>query len=335
MKAYKTVTIHSPANIAFIKYWGQRDPELVLPFNDSFSMNMSACTTELVIEFFTDSSIQQMEIKEFQKDQYRPSTEKELQKVQTFYPVAKKFLNAESNFGFSIRSSNSFPLKAGIASSASFFSALAYAFMIGFEKQLPEDQLSVLARLTGSGSAARSIPDGFVWWNARTSSETSYAYSLGKPEDWDIVDIVLVLNTQEKKVSSQAGHRDAPSSPYFQSRQEQLITVTAAMKKAFESRDFTQFGTLLEQEAIHFHSILMTQTPPLFYWSGKTLDVFRDVVDLRAAGVECYATTDAGENVHIIAKESMVDQIVSFFNKKAEIETIIINKPAPGTRQIS
>ena len=33
------------ANIAFVKYWGNVDASLRLPFNDSVSMNLSAATT--------------------------------------------------------------------------------------------------------------------------------------------------------------------------------------------------------------------------------------------------------------------------------------------------
>ena len=39
------VTAVASANIAFIKYWGNLDPALRLPFHDSLSMNLSAATT--------------------------------------------------------------------------------------------------------------------------------------------------------------------------------------------------------------------------------------------------------------------------------------------------
>lgn len=335
MKSYQTLSVESPANIAFIKYWGQRDSQLVLPYNDSFSMNLSACKTIIDIDFYEDTAIKEMEIQEFGSQTYRKSSALELEKVTSFYPLAKKILHAQGDFGYRIRSRNTFPLKAGIASSASFFSALAYAFMRGFDQQIPEKDLSILARRTGSGSAARSVPDGFVWWQAGDTSETSFAYSIADHDAWDIVDIVLVVSTSEKKVSSQKGHQDATTSPYFLNRQSMLPDISQAIRTSFEERNFTRFGELLEQESMQFHSILMTQIPPLFYWSGRTLEIFRAIVELRKKGIECYATTDAGENVHLIAKAADADSLVSYFQTNHSIEHCIVNHSARGTRERS
>ena len=38
-------------NIAFIKYWGNRDDTLRLPMNSSFSMNLDALSTTTSVEF--------------------------------------------------------------------------------------------------------------------------------------------------------------------------------------------------------------------------------------------------------------------------------------------
>lgn len=70
-----------------------------------------------------------------------------------------------------------------------------------------------MARLSGSGSASRSIPDGFVIWNKGSIddeqgiSASSYAESIEPPNYWDIVDIVVLVSSKEKLVSSQEGHK--------------------------------------------------------------------------------------------------------------------------------
>ncbi len=67
-----------------------------------------------------------------------------------------------------------FPTRAGIASSASAFAALAVASSRAIGLELSERELSRLAR-RGSGSACRSIPGGFVEWITGNCDDDSYA----------------------------------------------------------------------------------------------------------------------------------------------------------------
>ena len=46
-----TVTATAHPNIAFIKYWGNRDNELNLPASGSLSMNLGALTTRTTVRF--------------------------------------------------------------------------------------------------------------------------------------------------------------------------------------------------------------------------------------------------------------------------------------------
>lgn len=327
-------SVKSPANIAFVKYWGQRDTALVLPFNDSFSMNLSNCFTEIHCTITDNPGDQHLEIKEYEASGYHPASERELAVVKRFYDTAKTFLGCSSDFGFRLRSSNTFPKKAGIASSASFFSALTVAFTKAFDVQLDSKQLSVLARLSGSGSACRSIPDGFVWWHKGDTSDSSYAVSVAPPDYWDLHDIVVIVNTGEKKTNSQDGHPGAVTSPYYASRQQTLPVLMEEMKTAFEARDFTKFGTLVEQEAINFHSIMMTQIPPLFYWSDKTVRIFKQIQALRQGGVEAYVTIDAGENLHVIVEGKTLVAVERLLQNNPDVHSVIYNSPAVGARII-
>src|SRR3990167_2783663 len=46
----KKVTVQSPANIAFIKYWGQTAKNIYIPRNNIISMTLSGCQTITTIE---------------------------------------------------------------------------------------------------------------------------------------------------------------------------------------------------------------------------------------------------------------------------------------------
>lgn len=325
------ITVVSPANIAFIKYWGQRESNLVLPCNDSFSMNLSACTTTLEMERVEDPIIQEMQIKLFEKEHYEPATEAQLGKVTAFYKTAKIFLHETKDFGFRIKSSNSFPMKAGIASSASFFSALALAFSKAFNRDLPEKELSILARLSGSGSACRSVPDGFVWWHKGENSPDSFAESIAASDYWDIADLVLVVSTEEKKTGSQEGHGGAQTSEFFNDRMDYLELTLPQIKDAFQKKDFTKFGTIVEEESYNFVNILNTQKPPLNYWTDGTLQCIKEIHNLRKKGTECYFTVDAGANLHLICQKKDMGKLESHLQAIPTVQYVISNLPTQGT----
>lgn len=335
MKQNQEILVKSPANIAFIKYWGQRDERIILPYNDSFSMNLSNCFTMIRLEKKKDKNIQELYIKEYKGTNYIKTEGIALQKVQAFYQRVKKFLHVTEDFGFAIYSENSFPQKAGIASSASFFSGLALAFVTGFEKKLSQKQLSILARLSGSGSACRSIPDGFCWWKKGISSETSFAASIGSSTYWDLVDLVLLVTFEEKKISSIEGHKNVTTSSYFRKRLADVKKRLPLMKKVFIQKDFATFGKLLENEAISMHTVMMTQSPPLYFWSGATIEVMKKTMLLREKGIPAYFTIDAGENVHIICQKKDEQKICAYFRNQPEVKEIISSYPTIGTRIIT
>ena len=81
---------------------------------------------------------------------------------------------AEFGFsGFEVATENNIPTAAGLASSASGFAALVMALDDLGGWGLDKKKLSMLARL-GSGSASRSVYNGFVQWNAGGKDHVCY-----------------------------------------------------------------------------------------------------------------------------------------------------------------
>src|SRR3989339_299984 len=154
-------TAVAPTNIAFIKYWGKKDEELRLPANGSISMNLSDLTTTTTVEFsqqyVEDSVIINDGIDESQSTRV----------IKHLDLIRKK---ADLKLKAKVVSVNNFPDGTGLSSSASGFAALTLAATKATGLNLDEKELSILAR-QGSGSACRSISDGFVEWNKGTSSQ--------------------------------------------------------------------------------------------------------------------------------------------------------------------
>ncbi len=317
------VTVKSPANIAFIKFWGKKDPKLNLPFNNSISMNLSDCYTVTTVEF--DEKLTGDRITVDGKE----LTDSKRDRVVDILDLVRKM--AGRRIFAKVVSKNNFPSDAGIASSASAFSALALAASKAIGLDLSERELSILAR-RGSGSASRSINNGFSEWLAGTSDKTSYSVSIAKPSFWDLRDLVVVVSTGAKKASSTEGHGVATTSPFFATRQKIISKRIKNLKSALLARNFQKFGLLLEEEAIELHVMAMTSKPAIYYWNEGTMEVMSAVRTLREEGVLCYYTMDAGPNVHVICLGKDELKIKSKLRKLKSVIKIISNKPAEGAR---
>ncbi len=164
---------------------------------------------------------------------------------------------------------------------------------------MTERELSTLAR-RGSGSAARSIPSGFVEWHAADRHEDSFAESIAPPDYWDIVDVVAVVSTAHKTTGSTEGHHSALSSDLQAARVAGAADRLATCKAALLARDFATFAEVVERDSNLMHAVMMTSRPPLFYWLPGSLAVMESVRRWRAEGLSVCYTLDAGPNVHCI-----------------------------------
>lgn len=318
-------TAIAPANIAFIKYWGKRSDKLRIPLNDSVSMNISGATTTTTVEFSPS----------FEKDNisFINDTIQENELVRITQHLDRIRKKARKKLYGRVVTKNSFPKGTGIASSASGFAALTVAATDALSLRLSEKELTILARL-GSGSACRSIPDGFVWWHAGRKSRESFAESLYPSTWWDIRDILCIVSTEHKKTGSTEGMNGVKTSPVWQSRIRLVPERIDAVKKAIQGRNIDALGSLIEEDAVSMHCVMMTQKPPLFYWNDTTLRVMNAVYALRANGIAAYGTIDAGPNVHILCKGEDEEKVCAQVNAVYGVQSVYSNTPAQGAHVI-
>ena len=199
----RSATASACSNIAFIKYWGNKDDALRLPLNASLSMNLAELQTETQVVWKDDLKSDTLILNGQPANDYALTrVQKHLDHIRARFSI-KMFADVESH--------NNFPMGAGIASSASAFAALTVAAVAAADEECSEQELSTLARL-GSGSASRSIPSGFVEWHDGDSHDASYAESFAPPTHWELVDLIAVISTDHKKTSSKEGHPTAATS---------------------------------------------------------------------------------------------------------------------------
>ena len=197
-------TVVAPANIAFIKYWGNRDQLLRLSSNGSISMNLGGLESHTQVTY--DPSLD-FDTLILNGQELRGTAQT---RVSAFLDIVRE-MSGITHFA-RVDSSNNFPTGTGIASSASGFAALSLVATTAAGLTLDQRQLSRLAR-RGSGSACRSIPGGFVEWYAGEDDESSYAQSIAPPEYWALNDCVAIVSREHKPVGSGEGHTLAGTSP--------------------------------------------------------------------------------------------------------------------------
>ena len=318
------VTAVAPSNIAFIKYWGKKDEVLRLPENGSISMNLSNLLTTTTVEFnpkLKEDSIEINGIKE------KNEGSRAIKHLDLIRKIAKINIKAK------VVTQNNFPTGTGLSSSASGFAALTLAGAKAAGLNLTEKELSILAR-QGSGSACRSIPDGFVEWLDGDTSDTSYGVSIYPESYWDIVDVVAVVSKDKKEVSTTEGQKSAGTSPFFSTRLTKINERIKLIKKHMKEKNFQKFGELIEAEALELHAIMLTSSPSLIYWLPGTLKVMHAVKRWRQEGLEVYFTMNTGQDIHLICQRKNVKKLVGKTNEVSDVQNTIINYPSKGARLV-
>lgn len=315
-------------NIALIKYWGKRNEELFLPMNSSLSLTLDAfyTDTEVVLDSDLTSDV-------FYLDNKKQSSE-ETEKITNFLNLFRKTAKIETRA--CVKSYNHVPTAAGLASSASAFSALAGAMNQATGLNLDLTTLSTYAR-QGSGSATRSIYGGFVEWFMGNDdlSESSHAIAVDDAS-WDIGMIVIAVNTGKKKLSSRVGMKQTiDTSPFYSSWVETATDDMKKIKKAIEEKDFITLGEITEANGMKMHATMLGAFPPISYWEPDSVKAIQKVKEIRDTGLPCYVTMDAGPNVKVLCKQSDMKKIETLLLEDFNREQIIPTQVGEGIKLLN
>lgn len=323
------VTAVAPSNLAVVKYWGARDLERAIPLHPSISMTLSRCRSRCTTAPRAGHGDEVLLAGE--------DGELGLPSDGFAEPVLRHVerLRRRAGGGPSLRvaTRNNFPTGAGLASSASGFAALTMACARVFGLEPSPQELSVWARSSGSGSAARSIPGGYVEWPESDGDLGGPARRIAPAEHWDLRDVVALVDPGPKEVSSREGHRRAESSPHYRRRLQLVPDRLLEVREAIRDRDLRRLGRVLETEAVELHLVAMSSRPPVFYWSPGTLRVMEAVRDLRTEeGVAAYYTIDAGPNVHVVCRPEDEPRVAERVGELDPVRDVLRDRVGAGPR---
>lgn len=293
------------SNIALCKYWGKRDIELNLPVTSSLSISMGhlGATSEISLtdnvkdEIFLNGNV--------------------MDHNTIFYQRLVEFLNlfrANKNIKFLIRTKTNIPVGAGLASSACGFAATIKALDALFAWNLSATQLSILARL-GSGSACRSLYDGFVLWQAGIALDGMDSYAVCLDDSWAELRVgILLVDSRPKSITSRdAMQATVETCPFYKSWPDVVEQAILHTKDAIKHKDFWLLGASAEANALAMHALMLSTTPPIIYSQAATLDYMQMVWRARAEGLAVFFTQDAGPNLKLLFLNKDEAKVKEFF----------------------
>lgn len=296
--------VRANVNFALIKYWGKKIDDLKVPYQSSLSVTIDKLYTETEVVF--DRNLNEDVIKINGK-----TTGKEIERTRDYLNVLRNYYNI-SEYCY-LESLNYVPTASGLASSASAFASIAKAFLQN--KDLSDVELSKAARL-GSGSASRSIYDGFAIWNHGDSHETSYATPLDiKWPEFRI--IVCLVDKNEKKYSSSLTMSKSVLNSNYKKWVKESKKDLALMLEALPKKEIDLVGKIAEANSNKMHDLI--EEDGIYYKNLKSLELIKTIENLRKQGISAYYTMDAGPNVKIITTEKYVESII----EKIDVQTII------------
>ena len=329
----RLVRVKAPSNIALVKYMGKQDSALNIQSNPSISLTLNSLCTMTELERVGDgafalhwsgaSSMDGVPLRPFglsEKD--RPKVERHFQRVLAHF-------DEPFQGSWKVRSGNSFPAGAGIASSASGFAALTFAIaaILGRE-DAPRGELSSLSR-QGSGSSCRSFEGPWVFWNDHLAERLPSRFEA-------LSDIVILIEDSEKVVGSSEAHQRVKSSPLWGGRVNRVMERIEQLKVILNSADWPSFSRLSWEEALDMHELFHTSEPSFSYWKPRTREVLKwlEGLGVRSGGVRAAVTLDAGPNIHLLVPQSdenaWVDRIRARFSEMA----LLVDREGSGARVV-
>jgi phosphomevalonate decarboxylase len=285
-----------------IKYHGLKDARLRLPFHDSISVCTAPLTTHTTIEFgemeTSSAMIGETEV-----------TGREFERVAEVVDAVLQLAGEELKF--KMMSENSFSSNIGLGASSSGFAALALASSTALGLELSHKDVSRIAR-RGAASAARSVTGAFSRLKKGVGDQDTYSYQI-ESEELQMGIIVAMVPAFKR---TEDAHREAPSSPFFDSRLAEMPRMIDEMELAIRQKEIGRICELAEKDTLLLHGITMTGSTEMLLWRPETMSVILKVRDMREREIPAFFSIDTGATVYVNTFPDRVKEV------KAEIEDL-------------
>ncbi len=323
----KTIEISAPSNIALIKYMGKTDVKSNIPTNPSMSYTVDYLKTHIEI---TENNVDDWQL----LDGYYPLalSEEGKEKFLRFFLLLKNELQIAGNF--LLKSANTFPADAGLASSASSFAALtkgawelcklqhgdrAQSILLKNSDLQVNEALARISRL-GSGSSCRSFFEGFCKWEKERVTSMNFPYK-------DLHHIVFLLEEGKKEVSSSDAHRRVPTSPNFLNRIQRAEDRQVRLEKSLLASDWDTSRKIVWDEFIDMHNLFETADPPFSFITDESKKLLAALLlNYEKDGSGPIVTMDAGPNIHLFFNNEQKQMFLDYKTKYSNYKMMSSNE---------
>ena len=299
------------SNLALVKYWGKAPGAGNRAARGSLSVTLEGLTTFAGLAFGPGTGEDRIDVPQ----PARP-------RIAAFLDVARRRLGVSERAH--VRLHSTFPVAAGLASSASTFAALALAATAAAGREPVESEVARLAQ-AGSGSACRSVPGGFVEWRPAPRDEI---VRIADPDHWDLAVIVAVVSEGPKAVGSSEGMaHTAATSPYYDAWLAAGASDLEPVRRAILARDLEMLGAHAERNALRMHAAAIAADPALLYWAPATVAVIERVRSLRREGTGAWLSIDAGPQVKVLCARASAEAVARALAEVPGVVRVIRSRP--------
>lgn len=288
----------APANIALIKYMGKSNTTQNLPSNASLSYTLENLQSFVELEVYPGESDLWEPLEMPGATPFELSEKAQLRFLNHLQRL-KDFFKYQGHF--IVRSCNNFPQGTGLASSASSFAALTKAACLALAEltQMPIPDTKTQAALSrqGSGSSCRSFYSPWALWQGEDVSPIALPYT-------QFIHQVILISHAEKQVSSSEAHLRVPTSPLYNTREQQAEHHLKTLIDALQNQDWPRAYEICWQEFQAMHQLFATAQPPFSYMTEKSEEVLKQLQDFwRHHQDGPIVTMDAGPNIHLLWRQ--------------------------------
>jgi diphosphomevalonate decarboxylase len=305
------------ANIALIKYMGKRDPLRNVPCNPSLSYTLPHLKTTVAVTGAVNGPDRWEYLSGAGNVAIRLSPEGE----RRFLGYVRKLCDLwDHPQSVLVRSANNFPADAGIASSASSFSAATKAVAALLRRRETAVQLARLSRI-GSGSSCRSFFAPWCMWDGDRIDALDFPVG-------DLLHMVVIVDDGRKSVSSSDAHLRVGTSPRFAGREDRARLRMNQLLQALKNSDWRSAYEITSAEFHDMHELFHTSDPPFRYRTPDSDRIVQECGDFWATHRDGpIVTMDAGPNVHLLFRQDQKAMMSQVRERYSRSHRVMSSKP--------